>query len=138
VSGGAHAQNVVASWIQLGPGSSPTALANGQYGDQPTSLTPTILARAVISGGACPDLLVDGSVSVCLHQWQGRLSGVFRQPLGDGAGEFAGWYRDGDVPAAGGVAAHEYVTGCSDPTNPNFETWAVNSSPPSRPDRSLS
>jgi hypothetical protein len=64
----AHADNVVARWIQLGPGSSASALSNGQYGDQPTSLTPTILARAVISGGACPALTVDGSLPITMKQ----------------------------------------------------------------------
>jgi hypothetical protein len=240
VFGGAHAQNVVASWIQLGPGSSPTALANGQYGDQPTSLTPTILARAVISGGACPALLVDGSVSVTMNlrfvgtqltsmpnsssaytngkagypayfvspsatapanlpdgtamattNWGEceavipaghttatigstslklpianpqkilvigdtgcRMSGAAQQNCHDPAGfPFAAlaayeaqfkpdlvvqvgddFYRDTNciVPAAGGVAAHEYVTGCSEPTNPNFETWPADRSAKSR------
>jgi hypothetical protein len=35
------------------------------------------------------------------------------------------FYRDTNciVPAAGSVAAHEYVTGCNDPTNANYETW---------------
>jgi hypothetical protein len=64
----AHADNVVARWIQLGPGSSPAALANGQFGDQPTSSTPTVLARAVISGGACPALIVDGSLSITMNR----------------------------------------------------------------------
>nr|WP_294544711.1 metallophosphoesterase [uncultured Rhodopila sp.] len=67
-SGAAHADNVVARWIELGPGSSASALANGLYGDQPTSLTPTILARAVISGGACPALTVDGSLPITMKQ----------------------------------------------------------------------
>jgi hypothetical protein len=62
----ARADNVVARWIQLGPGSSATALANGQYGDQPLSHTPTILARAIISGDACPALTVDGSLSITM------------------------------------------------------------------------
>jgi hypothetical protein len=67
-SGIAHADNVVSRWIQLGPGSSAAALASGSYGDQPASLTPTILARAVISGGACPALTVDGSLSITMNQ----------------------------------------------------------------------
>ncbi len=62
----AHAQNVVASWIQLAPGSSAAALANGSYGDQPTSLTPTILARAVVSDGVCPALTVDGTLPITM------------------------------------------------------------------------
>ena len=62
----ARADNVVARWIQIGPGSSAAALANGSYGDQPLSTTPTILARAVISGGSCPALVVDGSLAVAM------------------------------------------------------------------------
>jgi hypothetical protein len=68
VGGVARADNVVARWIQLGPGSSAGALANGSYGDQPASTTPTILARAIISGGACPSLMVDGSLSITMNQ----------------------------------------------------------------------
>jgi hypothetical protein len=64
----AHADNTIARWIQLGPGSSASALAAGQYGDQPTSPTPTILARAIISGGACPALTVDGSLVITMTQ----------------------------------------------------------------------
>jgi hypothetical protein len=56
----ARAQTVVASWIEMGPGSSQTALSKGSYGDQPTSLTPTILARAVVSDGVCPSISLDG------------------------------------------------------------------------------
>jgi hypothetical protein len=62
-AGHARAQSVVASWIQLAPGSSPSALANGSYGDQPTSLTPTILARAIVSDGVCPAISVDGGAA---------------------------------------------------------------------------
>lgn len=57
---------LVASWIQMGPGSSAAALARGSYGDQPTSTTPTILARAVITGGACPVATLDHQVPVAL------------------------------------------------------------------------
>src|ERR1700722_4669967 len=59
-----HASTVV-SWIQLGPGSSPAALTAGSYGDQPASLTPTILARSLITSrsGGCPAAtLEDGTV----------------------------------------------------------------------------
>jgi len=62
----ARADNVVARWVQLGPGSSESALAAGKYGDQPASTTPTILARAVINGGACPALTVDGALSITM------------------------------------------------------------------------
>jgi len=70
LSGAAHADNVVARWIQLGPGSSAAALANGQYGDQPDSLTPTILARAIVNDvtQGCPALKVDGALSITMKQ----------------------------------------------------------------------
>ncbi len=66
----AHADNVVARWIQLGPGSSATALANGLYGDLPASTTPTILARAIVSdvGQGCPALTVDGTLPITMKQ----------------------------------------------------------------------
>lgn len=60
----AQADNVVARWIQVGPGSSSAALAAGRYGDQPLSTTPTVLARAVISDGNCPSLVLDGTLSL--------------------------------------------------------------------------
>ena len=63
----ARADNVVARWIQLGPGSSTAALSSGSYGDQPLSTTPTILARAVVSDGVCPALVVDGSVRIAMN-----------------------------------------------------------------------
>ena len=63
----ARAENVVARWIQLGPGSSPTALADGRYGDERASTTPTILARAIITGGSCPSLTVDGSLPITMN-----------------------------------------------------------------------
>ena len=58
----AQADNVVARWIQVGPGSSSSALAAGRYGDQPLSTTPTVLARAVVSDGNCPSLVLDGTM----------------------------------------------------------------------------
>jgi hypothetical protein len=64
----ALAQNVVASWIQLAPGSSSTALATGSYGDLPSSLTPTILARAVVSDGVCPSITLDGGSAATMGQ----------------------------------------------------------------------
>ncbi len=222
--------SVVAAWIQLGPGSSPAAIEGGSYGDQPASPTPTILARAVTTGGACPALLVDGSLSIPMTQrftggqltstpgttgytngktgypgyfvsasatapanfpdgtakattsWGEceavipaghtsatigattlklpvanpkrilviadtgcRMSGSNQQNCHSPSGfpfaaladyealfkpdlivQVGDWfYRDTSciVPAAGGVPAHEYVTGCSDPTSPNYETW---------------
>jgi hypothetical protein len=62
--GAAQAQNVVISWIQLGPGSSAAALAAGRYGDQPASTAPTILARSIVSDGACPALSLDGGTTL--------------------------------------------------------------------------
>jgi hypothetical protein len=62
--GVACTQGVVVSWIQLGPGSSPAALAKGDYGDQPASLTPTILARSIVSDGMCPKVTLDGAVAL--------------------------------------------------------------------------
>ncbi len=232
--GAARADNVVASWIQLGPGSS----GAGTYGDQPSSTTPTILARAVISGGACPTLLVDGAAGPAMNArfdastlgsltpspatshapfgtvtysngaagyptsfvsntvaanfpdgtamastaWTEceavipaghttatigsqtlklpvanpqrilvladtgcRMAGGAQQNCHSASGfPFAAlaayeaqfkpdlivhvgdyFYRDTNciVPASGNVAAHEYVTGCSDPTNAAYETW---------------
>jgi hypothetical protein len=234
-TGAAHADNVIASWIQLGPGSS----GGSTYGDQPASTTPTILARAVISGGACPALMVDGTTgptmtprfdastlgsltpspatnqapfgtvtytngaagyptsfvsntspsnfpdgtAMATTAWTEceavipaghiratiggqtlklpianpqrilvladtgcRMSGSAQQNCHSAAGfPFAAlaayeaqfqpdlivhvgdyFYRDTNciVPAAGSVAAHEYVTGCSDPTNAAYEPWA--------------
>ncbi len=53
----------VARWIQMAPGSSTNALVSGNYGDQPTSVFPTILARAIVSGGACPVVHLDGGLT---------------------------------------------------------------------------
>ena len=54
----------VARWIQMAPGSSVNAILSGSWGDQPTSIFPTILARAVVSGGACPVARLDGRIVV--------------------------------------------------------------------------
>jgi len=226
-----RADNIVARWIQLGPGSSAAALAAGSYGDQPSSKTPTVIARAVISGGACPVLTVnDGrSMTMKLRFTGGQLTdtpgtagfnnaptggypqyfvnaaatapGTFPDgtakattdwgvceaivPHGHEAASIGGvrlklpvanprrilviadtgcrmakanqqnchdpagfpfaslanfealfepdlvvhigdyFYRDTNciVPAAGSVPAHEFVAGCSDPANANYETW---------------
>lgn len=218
---------VVAAWIQLGPGS--TLPTPASFGDAPTTLTPTILARAVTTGGSCPTLIVDGATTIPMHQrftgndvtntpgttgfnnananaypqyfvkstspvnlpdgtamatttWGEceavvpaghtmaniggtnlklpvanpkrilvigdtgcRMSKAAQQNCHDPAGfplAFLAnyetlfnpdlivhvgdyFYRDTNcvVPAAGSVAAHEFVTGCSDPTNANYETW---------------
>ena len=66
--GAARADEVVARWLQLGPGSSLAALAAGAYGDQPLSQTPTILARAVVTNGACPALKVDYSLPITMKK----------------------------------------------------------------------
>lgn len=63
-AGAAPAGTVVARWIQLGPGSSPAALAAGRYGDAPLAAAPTILARAIVTDGACPSVRVDGELSI--------------------------------------------------------------------------
>ena len=227
----AHADNVIARWIQVGPGSSSAALAARSYGDQPLSTTPTVLARAIVSDAACPSLVVDGTLSLTMTT---RFTGAqltatpgttgytnantagypqyFVSPAATAPGTFpdgtakattawgeceavlppghttatvggvnlklpvanpqrilviadtgcrmakanqqnchdpAGFpfaalanyeaqfkpdliihvgdyfYRDTNcvVPAAGSVAAHDFVAGCSDPTNANFETF---------------
>jgi hypothetical protein len=51
-AGPARADSVAARWIQLGP---------GNQGAAPTSLTPTIWARAVTTDGSCPALAIDGA-----------------------------------------------------------------------------
>jgi hypothetical protein len=67
----AQTSEVVASWIQLAPGSSPAALANGSYGDMPHSLTNTILARAVVTNAAsCPAITVAGGPAISLTMKQ--------------------------------------------------------------------
>ncbi len=57
----------VARWIQLAPGSSIHAILSGSWGDEPTKIFPTILARAVVSGGACPVARLDHGVIVPLR-----------------------------------------------------------------------
>ena len=54
----------VARWIQMAPGSSVNAILAGAWGDEPTSIFPTVLARAVISGGACPVVRLDRGIVV--------------------------------------------------------------------------
>ena len=54
----------VARWVQMAPGSSVDAILSGSWGDRPTSIFPTILARAVISGGACPVVRLDRGLVV--------------------------------------------------------------------------
>jgi hypothetical protein len=73
LAGGAQAQDsgtggTVARWIQLAPGSAIKTTLAGSWGDQPLSLFPTILARAVISGGACPVARLDHFVPIAMHR----------------------------------------------------------------------
>jgi hypothetical protein len=67
----AESGNTVARWVQYAPGSSANALAAGTWGDAPTSLTNTILVRAVVkNAAACPAAYLDHnpSNSVTLNQ----------------------------------------------------------------------
>lgn len=73
-SSSAHAQSSVAAtgttvarWIQLAPGSSGPVAAVGRWGDAPLAKVPTILARAIITGGACPVARLDHVVPLQLH-----------------------------------------------------------------------
>jgi hypothetical protein len=69
-SHGAWAQSsVVASWVQLAPGSSTAALAAGSWGDTPTSLHPTVLVRAVVTDAtACPTATLDNVTPLVMNQ----------------------------------------------------------------------
>ena len=73
----------VARWIQMAPGSSVDAILAGSWGDQPTSIFPTILARAVISGGACPVVRLDRGLVVPMRV---RFTGAQLTSLPDTAG----------------------------------------------------
>ena len=84
-TGAARAQSVVVSWIQLGPGSSPASLAAGGYGDQPTSQTPTILARSIVSDGVCPGLSLDGAPASTMKL---RFSAASLPPVAEKPGLF--------------------------------------------------
>ncbi len=63
----AHAE-IMAQWIQLAPGSNGTP-SNVAWGDAPTSMVPTILARAVIdtASAGCPAITVDGTLKLPMH-----------------------------------------------------------------------
>jgi hypothetical protein len=70
---GASAQSpsstTIARWVEFAPGSSPAALAAGSWGDQPTSLTPTVLVRAVVTNAAsCPAASLDHGTPLVLSQ----------------------------------------------------------------------
>jgi hypothetical protein len=67
---GAQASNVVAQWIQLAPGSSSANPTTANFGDAPFSLTPTILARAVISDESegCPVVKIDHTIPLQMSQ----------------------------------------------------------------------
>ena len=67
----AHAQTstTMASWVEMAPGSSPQALAAGKWGDVPTSLTPTILVRAIVTNATtCPAASLDHGAALPLNQ----------------------------------------------------------------------
>lgn len=74
-AGVARADNVVARWIQVGPGSSnPNATSvgevTGSFGDDPLLLTAsanTVLARAIVNNGVCPAMTLDHSVPVTMN-----------------------------------------------------------------------
>jgi hypothetical protein len=60
---------IVATWVQYGPGSSAAALAAGSYGDQPTSLSPTVLVRAVVTDAStCPAATLDKATPLALRR----------------------------------------------------------------------
>jgi hypothetical protein len=67
--GAAIAGSTVASWVQIGPGSSAAALGAGSYGDQPLSLVNTVLVRAVVTDAtACPVGTYDDGSTLTLKQ----------------------------------------------------------------------
>jgi len=71
--GHAHAaraqSTTIATWVQYAPGSSASALAGGSYGDQPASLTNTILVRAVVTDAtSCPVATLNAHTSLPLKQ----------------------------------------------------------------------
>jgi hypothetical protein len=65
----AQTSTTIARWVEYAPGSSPTALANGTWGDQPTSLTNTILVRAIVTNATtCPAASLDHGGALTLKQ----------------------------------------------------------------------
>jgi len=67
--GAALAGSTIATWVQIGPGSSPAALSSGSYGDQPVSLTNTILVRAVVTDAtACPAAVLENGTALTMKQ----------------------------------------------------------------------
>jgi hypothetical protein len=66
----AHAQSTtIATWVEFAPGSTPAALAAGSWGDAPTSLTNTILVRAVVTNAtSCPAASLDHGAALTLKQ----------------------------------------------------------------------
>jgi hypothetical protein len=66
--GAALAGTTVASWVQIAPGTSTNA-APGTWGDAPSSLTNTILVRAVVTDAtACPTATVDHTLPLPMYQ----------------------------------------------------------------------
>lgn len=64
----AESGTTIARWIQLAPGSSFAALKSGSWGDKPLAVLPTILARTIVTGGACPVARLDHFFPLTLHK----------------------------------------------------------------------
>ena len=60
-AGAAQADNVIARWIQIGPGSTSATPTIANFGDNPFSTTNTVLARAIVTDGVCPAATLDHS-----------------------------------------------------------------------------
>ena len=68
----AHAQDAaagttIARWIQLGPGAKLPIPASGVQSDQPGSKYPGVIARAIITGGACPVIRLNHLFPLPMH-----------------------------------------------------------------------
>jgi hypothetical protein len=65
----AQSSTTIARWVELAPGSSQAALNAGSWGDQPTSLTNTILVRAIVTNATtCPAASLDHGTPLTLNQ----------------------------------------------------------------------
>jgi len=94
-----YADNIVARWIQLGPGSSSPAPTLQNFGDAPTGLTPTILARAVIDGGACPSAILDGGPALTMTKRFDAATLTGGLPVGSGFSDYPDYFVSaGAVP----------------------------------------
>jgi hypothetical protein len=69
-AGAARADNVVARWIQIAPGSSSATPTTANFGDAPLSLTNTVLARAIVDdiSQGCPSLSLDHGTPMAMTQ----------------------------------------------------------------------